>query len=225
MLTLNGRPCHRGGLHVPWQGRWLAQVALDGALPSGKVTLLWGKTTLAGTVDPTSAGTWQGEARATIIGGIGWSNVLPALWLQNDAGLLGSAVAQQAATLAGETLVAPATAFRALRVSYSRPKRQASAALADVLADGAAWWVEFDGTTKAGVRPLVTAPARVDVLSLDPREGVAELDADDPGQVLVGSVMPALPPRRPSAYRIVEVQAALGPDGQRITAWLEVFNG
>lgn len=222
MITLNGRLCHRGTLHVPWQGSWVAQAALDGAAPTGRVSLVWGGATLVGTVDSTGTGAWQGETRVTIVGGFGWSRTLPPLWIQNDAGLNGLAVAQQAATLAGETLAASQSAFRGLRVSYSRPRRAASSTIADVLAETAVWWVDYGGTTRAGARPSLAASSRVEVLEFAADHGITELDADDVGQVLVGSVISAAPPRRPQALRIVELRAEIGAHGQRLTAAVEV---
>jgi len=223
MIALNGIPCHRAELQVPWTGSWIAKVALDGTVaPAGRVTLTWGNAILIGTVDPTSSGVWQGEAFATVIGGIGWSSELPAGWLQNDAGLQGASVAQQAATLAGEVLTAPPAAFRLLRVSYARVRRTASRVLQDVLAS-MVWWVEYGGTTRAGARVALPVPPRVEVLEYDPLEGWADLDADDVGQTLVGSVIPAAPPRRLQALRIVELCARADGAGQRIRAGVEVM--
>lgn len=223
MVTLAGRPCSSAELAVPWRGRWVAHAVLPGAAPTGRVTLAWGAATLIGSVDPTGTGVWQGETRVTIVGGIGWARVLPALWLQNDAGLSGLAVAQQAATLAGETLQADTSAFRALRVSYSRPRREAGAIFGDVLVKGATWWVGFDGITRAGVRPSPAAHRAVEVLEHYPSTGEADLDASDPSQVLVGSIIAAAPPRRPRAFRIVELRASVGEGGQKFSAAVEVL--
>lgn len=225
MIALNGIPCHRAELQVPWTGSWIVKVALDATVaPAGPVTLTWGNATLIGTVDPTSSGVWQGEAFATVIGGIGWRSELPAGWLQNDAGLQGASVAQQAATLAGEVLTAPATAFRLLRVSYARVRRPASRVLQDVLAMGMVWWVEYGGTTRAGARVALPVPPRVEVLEYDPLEGWADLDADDVGQTLIGSVIQPAPPRRIEALRIVELCATADGAGQRIRAGVEVIS-
>lgn len=223
MITLNGLPCHRAELHVPWRGRWVACAAYDGVVPIGRVSLTWGNAVLVGGVDPTGSGTWQGETLVTIVGGPGWGSVLPAGWLQNDAGLTGLAVAQQTATLAREALVAPATAFKLLRISYARPRREASRTLDDVLAPGAAWWVEYDGTTRAGIRLPTPAPPRVEVLEYDQEKHIAELDADDVSQTLVGSVIAPAPPRRLEALRIVELWANTGADGQHIRAAVEAL--
>ncbi len=222
MIAANGRLCHYAELLVPWSGRWQARVRLDGAVPSGRITLSWGNATLIGGLDGRDSGTWQGEACATIVGGPGWSNVLPAQWHQNDAGLSGAVIAQQCAALCGETLVAPASAFRALRVSYSRAKRSALATLVNVLADGSAYWVEYDGTTKAGARPVTNAPKRVEVLEYAPGTRIVDLDADDISQTLVGSVIAAAPPRRPDALRIVELWAKADAAGQHIRAGVEI---
>lgn len=223
MITLAGRLCRKASLSVPWQGQWVAHVTLDGAAPAGKLELVWGASKLLGSVDATSTGEWQGESQVTLVGGFGWSTVQPAQWIQSDPGLLGSAVATQLAQLAGETLTAPASAFRALRSSYSRRRQTGAATLVDVLALGAAWWVELEGGSAAGTRASPAAPARVEVLELDVGLGRALLDADDVGQVRVGAVIAAAPPRRPRAMRIVEVHADIGDEGQKIKAFVEVL--
>lgn len=221
MIAVNARPCSSAELHVPWRGRWEALVTMPGEPPAGRVMLAWGSATLTGSVDPDSVGAWQGESRATIVGGFGWSRVLPAVWIQNDAGLVAAALAGQLAKLAGEALVAPAVAFRTLRTTYPRPRRAAAATLEDLLGPSALWWVEYDGTTRAGVRGAAPAPTRVEILELEPRDGLAELDADDVSQVAVGSIIAAAPPRRPRAFRIVELQARANGGGQKFTAYLE----
>lgn len=221
MIAVNGRPCSRASLHVPWRGRWVASVAVDGDAPAGRVTITWGSATLVGSVEPGSAGTWQGLARARVVGGLGWSTVLPAKWLQNDAGLLGSSIAGQLATLAGETLTAPANAYRTLGTTYPRTKRAAAATLSDLLAADADWWVEYGGTTRAGVRPSLPAGSTVEILDLDPQDGLAQLDAEDVSQLVVGAVIAAAPPRRPQALRLVELRAEVGEGGQKFMGWLE----
>lgn len=237
MIALNGSPCHRAELHVPWRGRWVAKAALDGATaPSGRATLTWGRATLIGTVDPTGGGTWQGEAFATIVGSsalpamdavgqisIGWARVLPAGWVQNDIGLQGIAVAQQLATLAGEVLTAPPTAFRLLRTSYARLRATAARSLETILAPGQDWWVEYAGTTTAGMRIPIQAPPMVEVLEYNAADGWADLDAEDVGQTLVGSVIAPAPPRRLEALRITELHAYVDGSGQRIRVSVEAL--
>lgn len=224
MIALSGTPCHRAELHVPWRGSWIVKAALDGLIsPSGLVTLTWGNAALVGTIDPDRGGAWQGEAFVTIIGGLGWRRILPAGWLQNDAGLQGASVAQQLATLAGEALTAPPTAFRLLRTSYARIMRTAAGSLEDVLATDADWWVEYAGTTSAGVRPPTPSLPTVEVLDYDAADGWADLDAEDVGQTLVGSVIAPAPPRRIEALRITELHAYVGAGGQRIRAAVEAL--
>lgn len=221
MITLDGRLCHRATLAVPWRGLWVATAALDGEVPRGRVTLKWGAAALIGTVDPGDSGVWQGEALVTLVGGAGWSTVLPPLWTQNDAGLLGSQVAQQVAAAAGEVLTAPASAFRTLGTGYVRPRRSGATTLTDVLSSTATWWVEYGGGTGAGTRPSPSVPAGVEILELLADERWAELDAADPSLVLVGSVFAAAPPRRLVGYRIMELRAEASADGQRICAAVE----
>lgn len=218
MITIVDRLAREATLFVPWQGQWILKATLDGAAPTGRVPVVWGSARLQGSVDPSGTGVWQGETLVTIVGGLGWSTVLASVWIQNDSGLAGLAVAQQTAQLAGETLVAPASAWRALRVSYGRPKQSGARTLTQLLVSGSTWWVDLDGTTRAGARPSPAAPKRVEVLELDAERRFASLDADDVSQVLVGRVIAAAPPRRPRALRVVELHASIGEQGQLLRA-------
>jgi hypothetical protein len=219
-ISIKGLPIHNAELHAPNAQSWTLDIAYTGeALPSGLVTVLWGNATFVGTVDPLHVGVFNTEIRCKIVGGYGWSTELPATWYQSDSpGVHGKTIATKAAEVVGETLVdASADTYRPLRVSYSRSKRTAGESLTDSLAPGNRWWVDFGGATRVGVRPAPSIPARVALLDYDPASKWAELDADDPSN-LIGATIPADPVRGFPALVIIELFAWGNDDGFRYRA-------
>ncbi len=213
-------------LHVPPSGRWTLEFAYPGdTIPSGLQTLQWGNALLVGTVDPDHVGASNGEVRVKLVGGWGWSQELPVFWHQSDnPGVRGRTVAAQAAQLVGETLYGSTgqtepseNIFRPLRVSYSRSKQTAGAVLLDVLAPGQTWWVDFDGATRVGVRVAPSPAARVALLDYDAGSKWADLECDDPGN-LVGATIPADPIRGTPALVINELFAWTTDEGFRYRA-------
>lgn len=219
-ISINGLPIHSAELHAPSVESWTLDIAYTGdALPSGLVTVLWGNATFKGTVDPLHVGVFNTEIQCKIIGGFGWSTELPATWYQSDSpGVNGKTIATKAAEAVGENLVdAPVTTYRPLRVSYSRGKRTAGETLTDSLAPGNRWWADFEGATRVGVRPAPSIAARVALLDYDPASKWAELDADDPSN-LIGATIPADPVRGFPALMITELFAWGNDDGFRYRA-------
>lgn len=217
---------HRAELWAAARGRWTLEIAYtDDVIPSGRVTVTWGSAAFVGTIDPSHVGYFNGEIIAKIVGGWGWSNELPSAWYQSDnPGVNGRTIATKAAEAVGETLYAatdtgkPATnLFRPMRVSYSRAKQTAGSVLEDVLAPGASWWTDFEGTTRVGVRVAPLPAARVVLLDYDPASKWAELDADDPAS-LIGATIPADPIRGTPALVINELFAWASDEGFRYRA-------
>ena len=217
---------HRAELWASSRGRWTLEIAYsDEIIPSGRVTVTWGSATFVGTVDPNHVGYFNGEIVAKIVGGWGWSTELPATWYQSDnPGVQGRFVATKAAEAVGETLYGatgtdkPATnLFRPLRVSYSRPKQTAGSVLEDVLAPGVCHWTDFDGATRVGVRPAPSTPPRVALLDYDAASKWADIDADDPTNLL-GATIPADPIRQTPALVINELFAWASDEGFRYRA-------
>jgi hypothetical protein len=225
-IAYGDRLIHRAELWAASRGRWTLEIAYsDDVLPSGQVTVTWGSATFVGTIDPEHVGKDRGEITAKVVGGWGWSTELPAAWYQSDSpGLQGRFVALKAAEAVGETLraatgtTAPATTlFRPLRVSYSRSKQTAGSVLEDVLMPGVSWWTDFDGATRVGVRPAPSLSARVALLEFDPASKWADIDADDPAN-LIGATIPADDTRGTPALVINELYAWAGEDGFRYRA-------
>jgi hypothetical protein len=214
---------HRAELWAASRGRWTLEIAYsDDVIPSGRVTVTWGSVTFVGTIDPAHVGYFNGEIVAKVVGGWGWSMALPAAWYQSDnPGLQGRFIATRAAEAVGETLyaatgtTAPATnLFRPLRVSYSRAKQTAGSVLEDVLAPSVAHWTDFDGSTRVGVRVAPLPAARVELLEYDAGSKWADIDADDPANLL-GATIPADPIRGTPALVITELFAWAGDEGFR----------
>lgn len=186
-ILVNGLPAVSVRLLHPWQGVWTAEVDFDLALvpvvPSGKVVLTIGTTTLAGTIDPDASGAFGEKARARIIGGGGaWHREVQALHFHNDAGVTTSAVVTATAAEIGEAAVVVLPEL--LGVDYMRTAGPASRVLA-----GRDWYVTLAGITTIGPRaPLPANPLEIDVLSWDAHEQRAEIATDTvlvPGTILI----------------------------------------
>lgn len=214
---------HRAELWASSRGRWTLEIAYsDEVIPSGRATVTWGSATFVGTIDPNHVGYFNGEIVAKIVGGWGWSIELPATWYQSDnPGVQGRFVATKAAEAVGETLYGAtgtdkpaANLFRPLRVSYSRPRQTGGSVLEDVLAPGVCHWTDFDGATRVGARPAPSTPPRVALLDYDAASKMADIDADDPTNLL-GATIPADPVRNTPALIINELFAWAGDEGFR----------
>ncbi len=222
-ITLGSRLVHRAKLHVPWSGRWvLSEVRVDGSPPSGLVSVQWGQTKFTGTVIPTKSGEVITTGTATIVGGFGWQTKVPALWLV-DTAAPPARVAAQLAQAVGETLVIGTGSIRQGRNAYARPNDYASNILRGLLSDGAAWWVDFDGTTNAATdRPASTCTA--EVMHYEPEGRRVKLDIEDPSQALVGATIPAKGERFPEAQRIRQIDITADENGFECWALTEPEN-
>jgi hypothetical protein len=231
VISIDGDLVHRVDLlHVPHSGHWTLEVAYSGTVaPAGKVTVQWGQAKFVGTVDPDHVGVSVNEVRVKIVGGFGWNSPLPAAWYQSDnPGLRGRTIATKAAEAVEETLygatgqtLPPENVFRPLRVSYSRAKQQASAILRDTLATGQTYWIDFDGTTRAGVRVAPSSSARVVLIDYDAGSQWVDIDCDDPSN-LIGRTIPADTTRGTPALVINELFAWTTEEGFRYRAAVAV---
>ncbi len=217
---------HRAELWAASRGRWTLEIAYsDDVIPSGRVTVTWGSATFVGTIDPEHVGYFNGEIVAKIVGGWGWSMTLPAAWYQSDnPGLQGRTIATKAAEAVSEMLYAATgtgkpeeNLFRPVYISYSRSKQTAGSVLKDVLKPGVAHWTDFDGSTRVGVRVAPLPAARVELLEYDAGSKWADIDADDPANLL-GATIPADPIRGTPALVITELFAWAGEEGFRYRA-------
>lgn len=227
-IALGSRLCHRANLHVPWFGRWRLRLWFAGAPPTGKVTVQWGDTSLTGTVVPSRSGESVGEGTCTIVGGAGWHQEPPATWLVDNTAAP-ARVAAQLAQAVGETLQAEAGAFLGagntlapdggeivvvppVQFVYARAKQPASATLTSLLVEGALWWVDFAGITRAA--PARTSPilTSLQVLEYHPEQRLARLNILEPSEAPIGGIIPAATDRYPE-LRIFGLDIEANEDG------------
>lgn len=203
-------------LRVPWFGCWEARAELAGPAPAGAVMIDWrGWNLLGGEVDPERSGTFQGQGRVTIVGGLRWSTLLPPREYTADNGLLALTIARDAATAAGITApVVDAAANRALGRYWPRRRETAGSVLTRLF--GRSWWFGLDGVTRAGARPLPALGQGVDVLLFDPAENVIDLFAPRPDAAPLGAVVRS--PRLPGPKRVIELMVRADGSTERVQA-------
>jgi hypothetical protein len=224
--TLNGNRVIRGTVSLPGRGAWVAEVALDAA-PSpiaGAVDLVIGDLTLRGTVAPASSGSFVEQGWYRVIGGAGgWSRILPARAYHNDAGIDVAQVLGDAASEAGETLAElpeDVAAARVEGVDYVRDEGPASRVLGLVLDAGLGWWVDLEGVTRVGLRPLVEIDpgAQWDLLDYHPNSRVANIATETPGAIAIGATIRSARLAAPLTVRALDID--LG-EVLRVRAWVD----
>jgi hypothetical protein len=216
-IIIGPKLCTKAKLYCPWSARWVLEVHLDGAPPSGKVTVQWGNTKLVGTVVPNNTGQSVGAGAAIIVGGIGWQNIPPSSWLV-DTMAKPATVAQQLAQAIGETLTIGANSCREGRVAYARAMQPASMTLENLLAENALWWVGLDGATNTGTdRPSSICSA--EVLHVEPHTRRIKLDAEEPSKAQPGMIIKARDERLLVDQRIREVWFEADEHG--VQCWAE----
>lgn len=204
-------------LILPWSGCWKLEVDFDREVSlSGRVTARLGDLELVGTVDPTKTGRVGALTSATIVGGLGWSTVLPALPLHSDTGVRRSRIAADVAALVGETVSVASALDGVVGVDWQRRRGPALRTLEQLFPD--AWYVAEDGTTKAGDRPTRDVSGRLELIDADPTEQWIKVHAVDVRDVLPGLTLTDA--RLSSTVTIRE--AEVRTDGQKFVAILWV---
>lgn len=219
MITIGHRIVHRAKLFLPCAGRWVLRAWFTGTIPSGKVTVQWGQTQLVGSVVAERSGEVVGESVATIVGGIGWQNEPPALWLVDNSASPAN-VAQQLAQAVGETLQIDSDSLRAGRNVFARPNVAAAETLESLLREDALWWVEFNGNTRAGLVRGTSSLSPDRVIEFDAEARTCTLEIDEPAGV-VGATIAASGERVPFPVRVYEAEIIADETGIRCTARLE----
>lgn len=211
-LSIAGKRATDAMVYVPQTGAWVADVRLDSDdAVSGKVTLKIGVTSFVGTIDEAFSGAFNKRRALRVVGGAGWSKVIPGQHFHNDAGVKASQVLAAAASAAGETIDgAPSST---LGVDWARQEGAASAVLRRIAPN---WFVRYDGTTSAGPRPSA-APGKYDLLNFDPKQNVAELAAEDVSAVQVGMTLNDSRFEKPLTVRQLEIRVENA--GARLIAW------
>ncbi|NUP11214.1 MAG: hypothetical protein HOW73_34645 [Polyangiaceae bacterium] len=175
---VDGHPCARVRLTMPWCGVWSAEAELHEplTLPSS-VTLTIGDVELMGTIDPRRTGSFAGAFVIVIRGGAGaWGKTVRERRYHNDAGagLRRSALASDAAREVGETLVVAAAVDSGFGNDFPRQRGPARDVL-DLMFPDVPWFVGADGITRVDSRTVVDMTGLVQMLRYDPSTRLAEL--------------------------------------------------
>jgi hypothetical protein len=180
-------------LRIPQSGCWSADVVMTGdPVLTGTLDVRVAGTTLRGTVVESMAGVYVGTTAFRLVGGHGgWAKSLPARHYHNDgAGVRALVIAQDAARESGEVLGTFTPTAERVGVDYVRTATVPAVKALEDAAGGALWWVELDGTTTVGVRPVTELDAKAcPVLAYDPMERVATIGIDGLEAVRIGAVI------------------------------------
>lgn len=179
----------RAEVTVPAWGLWWAGVELSGeVLLAGAVVLNLADIQLSGTI--VSGGVHDGRSSYRIVGGAGgWGREIPAKSYADDLGVKLATVIGDAASAVGESLDdVPATRRGP---HYARRAGPASAVLNEVAPR--AWYVDFGGITRFGVRPATAYAGDGVRTRFDPAATVVEVTTDSiaalvPGATVDGSL-------------------------------------
>ncbi len=194
-------------------GSWVADVDVDLELvpvvPTGPAALTIGTNILRGTIDDDASGRFGTNAKIRLVGGAGWSQAIPPLSIDNDAGVLSTAVYAVVAASVGEPPVVELEAPKLFGAHYSIM----GGAAAQVF-DGVDWWVDILGITHVGPRIPLPAPPIADVLEWDPIAQVAVVASD----ILIVPGM-TLTDIRFGIATVEDVEHTFSDDGARAVCW------
>lgn len=193
-LDLSGRRVTTATLWTPWRGAWVADLAIDldadQPEPAGAMAFTAPVGRFAGYGIANGSGRVGTERSVRLVGGTrgGWSSLVPARHHHNDGGVRLSHVLSTLAAEVGERVTV--LTDEVLGVDYVRPAGLAGQAL-----DGRSWWVDAEGATQVGERPVSAAPAGIEVLDFDPLGQVVRLEFDAilpaPGMRVTSSLLPS----------------------------------
>jgi hypothetical protein len=193
--SVGNRHATRLDLYVPQIGAWYVDAILDDTTDeiSGPVVVRMGSLELHGTVLPAYSGAFVLARSMRIVGGAGgWGALVTPEHYHDDSGVDAQSVAQDAATIAGETLGGFDPADPLLDADFVRQGHigPASAVLEQAIGEGRTWWVDSAGVTQCGTRGTVeAAPGSYDLLTYSPLTRIATLAVDDPAALWVGTIL------------------------------------
>jgi hypothetical protein len=213
LITLNGMRGLHAQMRMPKHGAWSVDVDIDLALlpivPSGRSALTLGTSLLSGTVDARASGRFGAKASVRVAGGGGgWDTPVPALSLDNDAGVFSSEVYAVTGASVGEVVLELGPP-RLLGAHYARMRGAAAQVF-----EGVEWWVDLLGITNVGPRLPMPAPLSAQITAWDPKACVAQIASDElivPGMLLVDS--------RFDAAVVDDVEQVFDDGGARAIAW------
>lgn len=213
-LEVNGIRATTARVLVPFNGRWVVSVDLDGTdeipLSQNGALLRVGNSTFRGTVDIAHSGTFGLRRKLQIVGGLGWERTVVATAKHNDAGIRLSTVLQGLAAEVGET-VANIT-DRVIGRKYVRERGPATYALS-LLLDR--WHVDYAGVTQCRA-PQGGPVGEHEVLEYDPRERTVTLAALNPHEIPIGAT---LTKRLDVPLIVRSLEIVVSEDNAMIKAW------
>lgn len=223
MITVNGLQVIHATIYVPQRGVWFADLDVNADAPlSGSAVISIGESgefVARGTVSPEESGSFGLRQRVRVLAGAGgWAHNIGPHDYQSDSGVDARTVAQDAATDCGETLADFSPSAARLEGHFVRQAGPASGAI-EITAGDSAWWVGFDGKTRVGSRPAVSAPAdSYQVLDYNPRTHQVTLACApaDLNTIGIGSQLSVAldTPIVIGSYRI-----EISPELMRVYAW------
>jgi hypothetical protein len=193
-INCNGQKVTRVVVHVPQAGVWWTDVDFDVALPAtnlaGAAQVVVGPLSLSGTFAPARTGTFFQQSKARVLGGAGaWGKAVRAKSYHDDgAGVKATTVIQDLAREVGERVGTIVPSRARLGVDWDRRASVASEALSLVLGS-TPWWVDYAGLTQVGPRPESEIGTDYEVLTFDPRFGIATVTTETPQAITIGSVL------------------------------------
>jgi hypothetical protein len=225
MISLGGVVLTRAVFSEPFKGVWFAScetTAPEDFAPDdrGLFELVMGSRSLFGTiVNPQGQTPSGGTKRVEVVGGFGgWGQSATPKPYQSQAGVTSRAVAQDAATDAGEVLKAFAPKLDRLGTYYSRTDAAYAQALSDA-ASGSAWWVADDGETVVGDRDASDVDTlKVSVLDYDQETDRVLLAVTDPADVVAGQTLRF--PELPMPFVIRTLDLSFKASGTTASAWV-----
>jgi hypothetical protein len=232
-MLLNGTiACTSARVLIPWTGMWTADLELDTAIaPTGRAVFTVGTSTLTGSIDDSASGSFGQTSRVRLVGGLGWTKTVPGLDVQNDAGVLTTAVLSATAAEVQEAVIDALPSV--VGTHYARAEGPASSVL-----DGLEWHVDAAGITMVGPRVPLPAGPGIEVLDWDARDRVAELSSTDlvmPGTMLADTRLGGVATVRdveqtfvPSGARarvscVLGAPTATGAAGMKLARALSIF--
>jgi hypothetical protein len=210
--TLSDQVITRATLQIPAWGLPWAEVETDTpeTLEDGTVELQISDLTMAGTV--ITSGPYRGRSRYRVVAGSGgWGEIIEAKSYTAGYQVLRSDVLRDAAAAAGEPINLDDVTGD-LGNHWTRQEGPAARTLE--LVAPRAWYVELDGVTHVGARPVVeyTGDAtRAD--GTDRAAGKIELAPDSLVGLLPGAVVDGL--------TAADIEVRFGGKGLRATVWAE----
>lgn len=194
VASVSGNRVTRLSVRIPRAGIWSATAELDSAVTADKLVgaaqVSVGPLTLSGTFDPALTGTYLERTECHVIGGAaGWRTQVKAKPYHDDgSGVKAATVLQHLANETGEAMGTITLPRTYLGADWVRRAGVATRAL-QLVVGATPWWVDYDGATQVGPRVTSEIVTTYEILKPDPGSKVVEVATDDPGGIVIGSIL------------------------------------